>query len=255
MRHVEEGADWDRQWAGEALDTTAPNEEERTPRWRDQERLVRERLGGFEGLKVIEIGAGRGTNAFLYARRGASATLLDTSSVALEQAGELFAAGGFSAEHVLGDLFELDPGLVGAFDVSMSFGLCEHFLGERRLAVVRAHLDVLRPGGLAMIGVPNRWSPVYRAWMATLRRTGSWPLGTEVPFSAAELRTLVEAAGGNVVETAYGSFPATVVNHGVNQALFKLGRRGLRIPQGRVPFADRLAYELLVVAERPAPAS
>src|SRR2546427_133359 len=80
-------------------------------------------------------------------------------------------------------LFELPDDLRNAFDLSMSYGLCEHFLGERRRGVVAAHLEVLRPGGLALLGVPNRFSPVYRLWMKALTARGSWPLGTEVPFS------------------------------------------------------------------------
>ncbi len=64
----------------------------------------------------------------------------------------------------MGDVFDLQPEVLGRFDVAMSFGLCEHFLDARRLAVVRAHLEPLRPGGLAFIGVPNRHAPVYRLW-------------------------------------------------------------------------------------------
>jgi hypothetical protein len=41
------------------------------------------------------------------------------------------------------------------------------------------------------------------------------------------------------------------VNHGVNQALFKLGRRGLPLPQVRVPVLDGLAYELLLPVVKP----
>ena len=36
------------------------------------------------------------------------------------------------------------------------------------------------------------------------------------------------------------------------QVLFKLGRRGLPVPQVRVPVLDRLAYELLLPVVRPA---
>ena len=53
------------------------------------------------------------------------------------------------------------------------------------------------------------------------------------------------------LEPAYGSFLGSVVNHGLNQALFKLGRRGLRVPRTRLPFLDRFAYELLLPVERP----
>jgi len=133
----------------------------------------------------------------------------------------------------------------------MSFGLCEHFLGERRLAAVAAHLELARPGGLALLGVPNRLAPAYRLWMAALKRRGTWPLGTEEPFSAGELAALAGAAGGEPLEPVYGSFAASLVGHGVNQALYKLGRRGLRVRQVRVPVLDRFAYELLLPVVRP----
>ena len=251
MTGAEREADWDRQWQGEPINLAAPDEEARTPRWQAQERVVAAQLGGFAGLRVIEIGAGRGTNALLYARHGAQATLLDRSPTALEQAAAVFAAHGLPVELVEADLFALPAALHGAFDVSMSFGLCEHFLDERRLGVVRAHLDLLRPGGVAMLGVPNRYAPVYRLWIATLMARGSWPLGTEVPFSAAELRALATQAGGRPLPAAFGSFVASTVNHGVNQALFKLGRKGLPIPQFQVPLLDRLAYELLLPVVKP----
>ena len=198
----ERPADWDREWAETPLDLEAPHAEARTLRWRAQERLIGERFGGFDGLRAIEIGAGRGLNAFLFAERGARVTLLDLSPVALDHARALFDAHGLAVEAVQGDVFDLPAGLRGAFDVSMSYGLCEHFLGERRFAVVRSHLELLRPGGLALLGIPNRWSPVYRAWIAVLMRRGSWPLGTEVPFSPAEAATLARAAGGRAAPAA-----------------------------------------------------
>jgi SAM-dependent methyltransferase len=251
MRDQEQPADWDQQWLAEPLNLEAPIDEARTPRWLAQEEYVRELFGGFDGLRVVEIGAGRGTNGALYAQRGARVTLFDISDVALEQARELFDALGLQAEYVQGDAFALPEAVRDSFDISMSFGLCEHFLGARRLGMVAAHLASLRPGGVAFLGVPNRWSPVYRLWVGTLKRTGSWPLGTEVPFSASELERLVREAGGEPLPPRYGSFVASVVSHGVNQLLFKLGRRGLAVPQPRIPFVDRLAYELLVPARRP----
>jgi SAM-dependent methyltransferase len=248
---VERAADWDAQWRVEPLDPAAAEAEERTPRWRAQERLVNARLGGFAGLRAIELGAGRGLNGLLYARRGAAVTLLDESALALAQAQELFAAWDLGFEAVEADVFRLSESLRGAFDVAMSFGLCEHFLGERRRAVVEAHLELLRPGGVAFLGVPNRYAPAYRLWMATLKRRGTWPLGTEEPFSAGELARLARAGGGEPLRPVYGSFLASIVGHGVNQLLFKVGRRALRSPQLRVAGLDRLAYELLLPVVRP----
>ena len=72
-----------------------------------------------------------------------------------------------------------------------------------------------------------------------------------MPFSRAELESLARAAGGEPGEPAFGSFVASIVNHGINQALFKFGRKGLPIPQVEVPLLDRLAYELLLPVVKP----
>lgn len=249
---VEQPTDWERHWQAEPLDPGALAAEAGTPRWRAQERIVRERLGGFEGLTAIELGAGRGLNALLYAQRGACVTLLDELELPLRQARELLAAEGLDAETVQADVFALPADLRGRFDVTMSFGLCEHFLGERRRAAVAAHLVPLRPGGVAFIGVPNRLAPVYRLWKGVLSRRGSWSLGTEKPFSAGELVRLAREAGGEPLAPEYGSFAASLFNHGVNQALHKLGRRPVPLPQVRAPLLDRLAYELMLPVVKPA---
>ena len=248
---MERAADWDAQWRVEPLDPAAVEAEGRTPRWRAQERLVRARFGGFDGLEVVELGAGRGLNALLYGQRGARVTLVDLSTFVLGQAGELFGRLGVEAELVEGDVFDLPELVRDRFDVSMSFGLAEHFLDERRRKVVAAHLEALRPGGLALLGVPNRYAPAYRLWKAALEARGTWPLGTEVPFSARELAQLARDAGGRPLAPEYGSFVGSLVNHGLNQALFKLGRRGVPVPQLRLPLLDRLAYELLLPVVRP----
>jgi SAM-dependent methyltransferase len=248
---MERRADWDAQWRSEPIDPAAADAEERTPRWAAQARLVSEHFGGFEGLRVIELGSGRGLNGLLYARHGAEVTLLDNSSLPLAQAKELFSAAGVAFEPLQADVFELPQALLESFDVAMSFGLCEHFLGDRRRRVIAAHLELVRPGGLAFLGVPNRRAPVYRLWMATLKRRGTWPLGTEEPFSPGELAVLARAAGGVPLRPVYGSFVGSVVNLGLNQVLFKLGRRGLRAPQPRIPLLDRLAYEVLLPVSRP----
>jgi SAM-dependent methyltransferase len=248
---AEEPTDWKAIWKESGIPVGAAETERRTPRWKAQEELVHRLLGSFDGLEVIEIGAGRGINALIYGKLGAKVTLLDVEQIALDQAAVVFEAEGVPFTPVLGDAFALAPELRGAFDVSMSFGLCEHFLGERRRAIVGAHLELLRPGGLAMIGVPNRHAPIYRLWKATLTRRGGWPIGTEEPFTAGELAALVRASGGEPLPARYGSFVGSVVNHGVNQALHKLGRRPLREPQIQLPLLDRLAYELLLPARKP----
>jgi SAM-dependent methyltransferase len=247
------GTGWDDYWSSIHLDLDAARREERTLRWKAQERLVRERFGSFNGLRVIEIGSGHGTNALLYAERGAQATLLDASPTALKQATDIFRAAGLVTNAIEADALNPPDTLIGAYDLSISFGTCEHFVGESRREVVTTHLRVLREGGLAIIGVPNRWSPIYRLWMKVAKATGRWRFGTEVPFSAHELIQLARTSGGEPLTPMYGSGLGTLVEHGINGTLSKLGiGKRVPVPQTRIPGLDRFAYELTLPVMRQA---
>ncbi|HEY3961700.1 MAG TPA: class I SAM-dependent methyltransferase [Gaiellaceae bacterium] len=245
-------ADWAALWEETRIDLDAPAREERTPRWRGQQRLVEELFGSIAGLDVIEVGSGQGLNALLYGQHGANVTLLDNEQIALDHAALLHGPSGVTFTPVLADVFDLPGDLLGAFDVSMSFGLCEHFVGEQRKQIIAAHLALLRPGGVAMIGVPNRLAPGYRLWKAVMTRRGTWIFGTEKPFAAGELASIGRAVGGEPLKPIYGSFISSLVSHLVNQGLYKLGRPGVPVPQHRVPLLDRFAYELVVPIRRPA---
>ena len=249
----EQPADWDQVWRREALDASVVADQALTPRWRAQEEIIMREFQTFEGLRVIEIGSGRGLNAALYAQRNARVTLLDQSEIALGQARALFKDLDLPLTTVKADAFALPSTMVDAFDVSMSFGLCEHFLDLRRQEIVAAHLRVLRDGGIAMLGVPNRFAPAYRVVMGLMKARGSWQLGTEVPFSVRELRALARRVGGQPLEPQYGSAIASLVGQGVNPVLRKIGHSGLIPPQITIPVLDRLAYELLFPVRRNGP--
>jgi SAM-dependent methyltransferase len=252
-RDTEQATDWESMWQDLDDDEQAEITGELSGlRWRTQVDLVEQQFGSFEGLRVIEIGAGRSTNALLYAMSGARATVLDISPTALEHSRKRFADRGLEVEAVQGDAFDLPERLRDSFDVSMSFGLCEHFLGERRRGIVEAHLRVLRPGGMAVVNVPNRYSPFYRAWMGFAKRRGTWTLGTEVPFSAAELTELAKLSGGVPLRPVHVGGLGTIVNQGINPVLKRLGRKPLPVPQTAIPGLDRLAYDLLLPIRRPA---
>lgn len=186
---------WDDIWrSGTTADEHRANlaREELSVRWQRIEERVLARFGGFEDLRVIEIGAGAGTNAAAMAKGGAAVTLLDYSKLALARARELFEANGLEADFVEANALELPDEIRGRFDVAMSFGLNEHFTGAERDGIFQAHLDALRDGGIAIISVPNARNAPYRAskWLA--ERTGRWKLGVEVPFTRAELESICE---------------------------------------------------------------
>jgi len=250
---------WDEFWRTETSpeqDAFELAKEERGIRWQRIERLVRERFGTADGLKVIEIGAGAGTNAALMARRGAKVSVLDYSDGALARARRFFERNGVAAEFVKADALALPAELRGGFDIAMSFGLTEHFTGEDRPAINLAHLDLLRPGGIAFIAVPNKWNPPYRLYKLISQAMSRWAVGEEYPYSRAEFRRML-ATRPDIDHVFFGdSFAASF--HFVNP--FKAYRklRGLpertdisRLRQQRgTPLDAYCSYSLVVAAWR-----
>lgn len=169
--------------------------EENGIRWKRIEKIILSEFGKFQGLGIIEIGAGQGTNAALMAKRGATVTVLDYSEQAIKRAKEFFSANGLSANFLKLDALSLPPNLLGKFDISMSFGLAEHFKGFDRIRINRAHFDLLRKGGIAFISVPNRNNLPYRISKFIEESTGKWPFGEEIPYSRGELRSVCHQLG------------------------------------------------------------
>src|SRR5208282_847608 len=183
---------WDRLWkkltAQELLQIMS--REKKGVRWKRLETAILEKFGTFEGLRAIEIGAGVGTNAALFAGKGAELTVLDYSNQAICRARELFREAGVDGSFIKQDALALPLKLLGKYDVSMSFGLTEHFLGDDRLRIYKAHFDLVKPGGLVAISAPNKYCPPYRIMRYLARQLGYWMVGEEYPYSRRELRDI-----------------------------------------------------------------
>lgn len=201
---------WDDLWNDPSYrkqDTWGLEKEYRSVRWQRLRDLVVRKHGTFHDLSVIELGAGAGKVAALFARHGANVTLVDYSEGALRRARELFERLGLSARYIQADIFDL-PSEMKEFDVSLSFGLTEHFLGTQRLDANFVHLAVLREGGTAIISVPNRYNPPYRLYKFLAEATRTWKYGEEYPYSRQEFEEMMEAFG----VTEYGFFGDSFVN-------------------------------------------
>ncbi len=130
---------------------------------------------------------------------GGASSAIDISEPTVRQARAGFSDGGLGA--AVADVRRL-PFRDGSFDAVYSMGTIEHFRGPRRRCV-EIH-RVLRPGGRAVVGVPNRWDPFLRPLLAAvLQALGLYGYGYERSFSRRALRRMLEAAGFEVVaETA-----------------------------------------------------
>ena len=88
------------------------------------------------------------------------------------------------------------------FDAIYSMGTIEHF--DETEHAVEEIARVLKPGGRAIVGVPNRHDPFLRPLFATLLQAiGLYGYGYEKSYSRRALRQMLERAGLTVVaETA-----------------------------------------------------
>ena len=207
---------WDRLWRyqpSDRRDDALIAREQRSPRWALIVARLEEAFGSLEGLRTIELGSGRGDLSALLARHGADVTLLDASARALDQARCRFERLGLAARYVQADFLDPFDGGSARFDVSLSSGVIEHFRGNDRTRTVRAHLEVLRPGGMAIISVPNARCLPYRLWKCYLEFRGWWPYGMEIPYTASELRQRAHRAGFIRAEAHCVGFWQSVGDH------------------------------------------
>jgi 2-polyprenyl-3-methyl-5-hydroxy-6-metoxy-1,4-benzoquinol methylase len=124
---------------------------------RDRMRLLRAYV--HPGMRFLEIGCAPGKLLSYVAKiLRAEVAGIDYSERGIQWARQLF-----DALHIRGDLRCEDVFATtftrGTFDVVHSAGVIEHFDDPRD--IVRIHMEMLKPGGIALITVPN-FSGLYR---------------------------------------------------------------------------------------------
>src|SRR5207237_8186218 len=117
----------------------------------------------------FELGGGCGCFFLPFARLGCSCFSFDFSEAGLSAARDLFSAEGYELQTISGDLMNLDPQLLGRFDVVVSYGLCEHFRGKERTAIVRAHAELMKPARATLMPGPHKASPYDHAYWPARR--------------------------------------------------------------------------------------
>lgn len=113
---------------------------------------------------LLDAGCGTGEHALLAASRGARATGVDLSPVAVERAREKAVVRGLSAEFSVGDILDL-PLPARGFDVVLDSGLFHSFDREEdRVRYVDTLAHLLRSGGTCYLMCfsdrqPGDWGP------------------------------------------------------------------------------------------------
>jgi SAM-dependent methyltransferase len=159
------------------------------------------------------------------------------------------------------DIREL-PFPADSFDVVYTMGTIEH-IDEYRQAIQEVH-RVLRPGGQAIIGVPDKWNVFLRPLMVwILDAFGQYLYAPEKSFTAAELRRDIESTGLRVTErTGILTLPgflrmADLFFYTRGIPLYRLTPLLLapfQFLETRWRWPGRFGYLLTVVARKPGPA-
>lgn len=113
---------------------------------------------GFPGRRLLEVGFGMGTDLFQFASAGTLVSGVDLSPEHLRIARQRFALYGLPADLRLADAEQL-PFPDGTFDAVYTFGVIHH-TPDTQKAVDEIH-RVLKPGGVAIIGVYHRNSVFF----------------------------------------------------------------------------------------------
>ncbi len=118
---------------------------------------------------------------------------MDISSSIVKEARGCFDDRGRQKRFVLSDMRRMALG-DDSFDLLYSMGTVEHF-PEYRLALKECH-RVLRPGGRAVIGVPNKFDPFLRPLLVWfMNKLSLYAYGLEKSFSLKELEAMLREAG------------------------------------------------------------
>ncbi len=171
----------------------------------NEQRLFTEHFPPLHGLSILKTDLwdeAKNTRILAWAgARGARAYGIDISEPTIAQALTAFGNGAGTLRAAAADVRSIPFG-DGTFDAIYSMGTIEHF-DETEQAVFEM-ARVLKPGGRAIIGVPNRHDPFLRPLFATLlQAVGLYGYGFEKSYSRRSLRAMLERAGLTVVaETA-----------------------------------------------------
>jgi hypothetical protein len=157
----------------------------------------------------VELGCGWGVYSMSLVRAGMvqQPWLLDISLSAMRGTGKVYAAFGMTPFLIQGEIHSL-PFKDGAFDVSLSGGLYEHFVGQEQQDLVTENCRISRR---VLCQVPEGSTAYWIYRQLVTWKMGAWPFGFEVPLSRRRLRELYEAAGARVVAWDFHNLASAVV--------------------------------------------
>jgi SAM-dependent methyltransferase len=209
---------------------------------RDEEALLRQALPSLDGLRILKTDLwdeAKNTRILRWAaQQGARTFGIDISPPIVHRAKAGYAERALALGGVVSDVRAL-PFTDGSFDAIYSMGTIEHF--DETQEAVREIARVLKPGGRAVVGVPNRFDPFLRpVLVAILYRLGLYGYGFEKCYSRRALRRMLETAGLEVIDQGGILFIPGWLRM-IDLAIWSWARKLAFLTRWPVAFFDRLS--------------
>lgn len=238
---------WDKYWQENKFDNELIiNNLKNSYFWKQLKEGIIKHFGSFKRLRIIELGAGRGEMSLLMTLEGANITLIDESEYALKEAMKLYKEYNCKVNLLQRDIFKIKN---GNFDIALSFGLAEHFKGEKRFEVFKKHYDLIKENGLVIISVPNSRCFPYRIYKFLTQSIGLWKYGMEIPYSIKELEKISKRL--NIKKyTIYKSSFLNAFYHFLIINPLKLLGLNLREMFTDMKFLNKYGYALIFIGEK-----
>jgi ubiquinone/menaquinone biosynthesis C-methylase UbiE len=213
MARVSEKKHWDDYWA---------DSQELNDVYANDNRIVEflsQRMD-FNGMRVLEVGAGTGRDSDTIASMGAEVWTLDYSEESLRLMSAHLSE---PVRIVCGDALSL-PLASDSFDLVFHQGLLEHFRNPGDL--LSENYRILKPGGHVLVDVPQRFH-YYTLAKHVLMFLDKWFAGWETEFSVGELSGLMEKQGFEIAGVFGHNLYPPIWYRGVRRVTMKAG---LRLP-------------------------
>lgn len=144
---------WDTYWRELRL-PTAVDDARSSPHQREILRVFKRFVPDGRGLRALEIGgAPGGYLAFVARTFGHEAHAIDSSPIGCRKLEENFKLLEIPVSVYCRDVLEGELSDLPRFDLVYSLGLIEHFSDP--LPMIRKHVELAKPGGLVILGLPN----------------------------------------------------------------------------------------------------
>lgn len=151
-------------------------------------------IGNPKGKTICDVGSGTGiTDAYL-ASSGAKLHLVDISPKAITFQKKYFKAKGLQARFYIEDAYKMKF-TKESFDVVWNGGVIEHFSDDNKILMLLKMWQLVKPGGILVIAVPNFLDIPFMIAKKILQLRKKWAFGFEDDLTADRMRRLAEKAG------------------------------------------------------------